>query len=93
MEEKVVFEVANLARLKLSQEEASIFPKQFSDIVNFIENLKEVDTENVEPFYQLIIEETPYRDDVPSDSISNQEAIKNAPNSEGGFFVVPRVVG
>lgn len=93
MEEKAVFTVANLARLELSEEEAKVFPKQFSDIVSFIENLKEVDTKDTPPFYQLMQEETPYRDDVPSGSISNEDALKNAPHQEGGFFVVPRVVG
>lgn len=93
MEEKVVFTVANLARLKLSEEETRLLPKQFMDIVGFIENLREVDTQQVPPFYELIIEETPYRDDLPVASLDNQEALMNAPMSEGGFFLVPRVVG
>lgn len=93
MEEKIVFTVANLARLKLSEEEANIFPKQFASIVSFIENLREVDTQDVPPFYELIQEETPYRDDTPAGSISNDDALRNAPQAEGGFFVVPRVVG
>lgn len=93
MEEKIVFTVANLARLRLSEEEAKIFPNQFADIVSFIENLREVNTEDVPPFYELIQEETPYRDDIPKNSLTNEEALINAPQSEGGFFVVPRVVG
>lgn len=93
MEQNVVFTVANLAKLKLSEEEAKIFPKQFANIVSFIENLKEVDTQDVPPFYQLIHEETPYREDTPAGSISNDDALRNAPLAEGGFFVVPRVVG
>lgn len=93
MEEKIVFTVAVLAKLKLSEEEVKIFPKQFSDIVSFIENLKEVNTVYVLPFYELIHEETPYREDIPQGSSSNEDAVKNAPLSEGGFFVVPRVVG
>lgn len=93
MEEKVVFTVANLARLRLSEEESTVFPKQFANIVSFIESLKEVDTQNVPPFYELIQEESHYRDDTPIGSITNDEALRNAPQAEGGFFVVPRVVG
>ncbi|MEJ5172610.1 MAG: Asp-tRNA(Asn)/Glu-tRNA(Gln) amidotransferase subunit GatC [Hydrogenothermaceae bacterium] len=93
MDEKIVFTVANLAKLKLSKEEAEVLPKQFMDIVGFIENLREVNTDDIPPFYELIVEETPYREDVVIQSLSNEEALKNAPQSEGGFFVVPRVVG
>lgn len=94
MDEKVVFMIADLARLKLSEEEAKVLPKQFMNIVSFIENLKEVNTESITPFYQLIQEETPYREDIPTTkSLANEDALKNAPKSEGGFFIVPRVVG
>ncbi|MEZ0323069.1 MAG: Asp-tRNA(Asn)/Glu-tRNA(Gln) amidotransferase subunit GatC [Hydrogenothermaceae bacterium] len=93
MDEKIVFTVANLAKLKLSEEEAEVLPKQFMDIVGFIENLKEVNTENVPPFYELMMEETPYREDIVTKSISNEDVVKNAPQSEGGFFVVPKIIG
>lgn len=93
MDEKIVFTVADLAKLKLSQEEVEILPKQFMNIVSFIENLKEVDTQDVPPFYELIQEETPYREDIPIVSLTNEDALKNAPQNDGGFFVVPRVVG
>ncbi|MCX7739020.1 MAG: Asp-tRNA(Asn)/Glu-tRNA(Gln) amidotransferase subunit GatC [Hydrogenothermaceae bacterium] len=93
MEEKIVFSIANLARLKLSEEEVETFPKQFMDIVSFIENLGEVNTDNVPPFYELIVEETSYREDTPISLLKNEEALLNAPKGEGGFFVVPRVVG
>jgi aspartyl-tRNA(Asn)/glutamyl-tRNA(Gln) amidotransferase subunit C len=45
------------------------------------------------PFYELQIEEKSERDDIPTGSITNEEALRNAPQAEGGFFVVPRVVG
>lgn len=93
MDEKIVFTVADLAKLKLSQEEVEVLPKQFMNIVSFIENLKEVDTQDVPPFYELIQEETPYREDIPIVSLTNEDALKNAPQNDGGFFVVPRVVG
>lgn len=93
MDEKIVFTVADLAKLKLSQEEVEILPKQFMNIVSFIENLKEVDTQDVPPFYELIQEETPYREDIPIVSLTNEDALKNVPQNDGGFFVVPRVVG
>lgn len=88
-----VLKVAQLSKLKLNEEEIEIFSKQFNDIISFIETLKEVDTEGVLPFYELNIEESQHREDIPTGSLTNEEALLNGPEKEGGFFIVPRVVG
>ncbi|HEV08977.1 MAG: Asp-tRNA(Asn)/Glu-tRNA(Gln) amidotransferase subunit GatC [Sulfurihydrogenibium sp.] len=93
VDKETVLKVAQLSKLKLKNEEVEIFSKQFNDILSFVEVLKEVDTEGVLPFYELDLQESYYRDDVAAGSISNEEALLNAPLKEGGFFVVPRVVG
>ncbi|WP_297889543.1 Asp-tRNA(Asn)/Glu-tRNA(Gln) amidotransferase subunit GatC [Sulfurihydrogenibium sp.] len=88
-----VLKVAKLSKLKLKEEEVEIFSKQFNDIISFIETLKEVSTEGVLPFYEMNTEEGFYREDVPAQSLTNEEALLNGPEKEGGFFIVPRVVG
>lgn len=93
VDKETVKNVANLAKLKLKEEEIEIFSKQFNDILSFIDKLNELNVENVEPFYEIEIQERVDREDIPKESLSNEEALKNAPESEGGFFVVPRVVG
>ncbi len=87
-----VIKVAQLAKLKLSEEEVELFSKQLPQIVRFVEKLSELNTEDVKPFYELIERTTPMREDLPEDGLSQEEAIKNAPEAENGFFVVPRVV-
>lgn len=87
-----VIKVAQLSKLQLKEEEIELFSKQLSQILEFIEKLEELDTENILPFYELNQQEAPMRDDIPEKGLSNEEALSNAPQAENGFFVVPRVV-
>ncbi|WP_457600281.1 Asp-tRNA(Asn)/Glu-tRNA(Gln) amidotransferase subunit GatC [Hydrogenivirga sp.] len=86
-----VEKIALLARLKLTEEEVETFSRQLGDILSFVEQLGELDTSEVEPYIQNV-EETPMREDKPGESLSQEEALKNAPERENGFFVVPRIV-
>jgi len=86
-----VIRIAKLARLELKEEEIEKFQKQLSDILNFVDQLKELDTENVEPYIQEF-EETPMREDKPRPSLDREKALMNTPEKKDGFFVVPRIV-
>ncbi len=86
-----VRKISYLARLELSQEEVNLLSKQLGDILNFIKQLEELDTSEVEPFVPKV-KKTPMRDDEPGESLSQEEALMNAPKEEKGFFVVPRIV-
>ena len=92
IDKETVIKVAQLSKLKLTDEEVELFSKQLGDILGFVEKLEELDTENILPFYEINQQEAPMRDDVPQKGLSNEEALSNAPQSERGFFVVPRVV-
>ncbi len=92
IDKETVLNVAKLSRLKLKDEEVEIFSQQLGDILNFVEKLNELNTENVPPFHELIDKKTPLRKDKPESSLDTEEALKNAPKREGNFFVVPRVV-
>ncbi|WP_457640360.1 Asp-tRNA(Asn)/Glu-tRNA(Gln) amidotransferase subunit GatC [Persephonella sp.] len=92
IDRETVEKVAQLAKLRLTEEEVEIFSKQLSDILGFIEKLEELDTENVLPFYEMINQESPLREDIPVEGLTNDDALKNAPQKEYGFFIVPRVV-
>ncbi len=86
-----VIKIANLSKLELKEEEVECFQKQMADILNFVSQLEELDTEGVKPYIQEFTE-TPMREDVPKDSLPREKALMNAPEQEDGFFVVPRVV-
>ncbi|MFN3813677.1 MAG: Asp-tRNA(Asn)/Glu-tRNA(Gln) amidotransferase subunit GatC [Aquificaceae bacterium] len=82
---------AYLARIELRDNEREVFKKQLIDILNFVEKLKELDTHGVDPLtYEL--GHTPLREDEKGECLSQDEAIKNAPQKEDGFFVVPRIL-
>ncbi len=87
----MVEKVANLARLKLTGEEKEYFEKQLTSILHFVEQLQEVNTSEVEPFTSSF-EETPMREDEPLQDFDSELVLEKAPQAEGNFFVVPRVV-
>jgi aspartyl-tRNA(Asn)/glutamyl-tRNA(Gln) amidotransferase subunit C len=90
---KTVKHVAYLVRLGISEEEAQKFSGQFSSIIDYFNMLNEVDTENVPPASDIANAENVLREDVVQPSMSREEFLKNAPQSERGYVKVPTVLG
>jgi len=90
---KTVQHVAYLVRLGISEEEAQKFSGQFSSIIDYFNMLNEVDTANVPPASDIANAENVLREDVVKPSMSHEEFIKNAPQSERGYVKVPTVLG
>ena len=86
--------IAVLARLKLSPEEEQVFRGQLSAILDYVEQLKELDVSGVEPMTHALAagDLPPLRDDVVRPSLSPEEALANAPAREGTCFKVPRII-
>ena len=91
VDEKLVKEIASLARLDLSQEETEIFVSQFKDILDYVSILDEVDTENVPPAYLSSANKSIMREDEIQDSVPTEEFLSNAPQSKDDYVVIPRV--
>jgi aspartyl-tRNA(Asn)/glutamyl-tRNA(Gln) amidotransferase subunit C len=89
---KDVQHVAKLARLQLSPEEEATFTEQMNAILQYAEKLNELDTENVKPTTHVLQVSNVMRDDVVKDSLSQEEALLNAPDEEDGQFKVPAVL-
>lgn len=87
-----VKEVADLARLEFAEDEIEDFRSQFENILKFISKLDELDTGDVKPTTHVLDISTPLREDEVKDWITQEEALKNAPQSEDGFFAVPKVI-
>lgn len=87
-----VLNVAKLARLEFKEEEIKKFQEDLNDILNYINVLSEVNTENVEPLVH-ITEEMRVRDDKVRTSLTVEEALKNAPAYEDGAIIVTKVIG
>jgi len=90
---QTVKHVAYLVRLGISEEEAQKFSGQFSSIIDYFNMLNEVDTDNVPPASDIANAENVLREDVVKPSMSHEEFIKNAPQSERGYIKVPTVLG
>lgn len=84
--------IADLAKLKFSDEELDKFTSQFNGILQYIETLNEVDTENVEPMSHPLDKENVFREDVPVPGSTTEDALKNAPATDGTFFIVPKII-
>jgi len=80
--------VALLARLGLEPGEEDYYAEQLSRILEHIERLQQVDTDAIPPTAQVVEVLPVMREDVPGPCLSQEAALANAPESEGGFFVV-----
>ena len=92
MDIESVRNVAKLARLELSEADLAVMAKQLSAILGYVDQLKELNTEGVEPLAHPLPVHNVFRADEPRPSLSPDEALKNAPNRVGNFFAVPAVL-
>ncbi len=89
---ETVRKVADLARLKLNEEELERFTPQVAGIVKWVEMLGEVNTDNVAPLANVVDIDLKLRPDAITDGGYQKEILANAPEDMEGFFVVPKVV-
>lgn len=89
---KTVRKVARLARIAVPEENVEPMAREIDGIIQWIEQLKEVDTDGVEPMTSAVAATLPLRDDVVTDGGDAARVLSNAPKSVDGFFVVPKVV-
>ena len=91
VDEKLVKEIASLARLDLAPDETRLFVSQFKDILDYVSVLNEVDTDDVPPAYLAFAAQSVTREDVIEESVPTDEFLANAPESKEGYVVIPRV--
>jgi aspartyl-tRNA(Asn)/glutamyl-tRNA(Gln) amidotransferase subunit C len=84
--------VARLARLELTEEEQERMTAQLDSILGYIDTLNELDTSQVEPTTTVIPMVSVMREDVVRQSLSQDEALANAPDREDVYFRVPRII-
>ena len=88
---KDVEHVAKLARLELSETEKEKYTEQFSNILDYFNQLKEVNTENIEPMVHVLPVRNVMREDKAEYASNKEEILKNAPVEEDGYFKVPKI--
>ncbi len=87
-----VTRIAHLARIKLAEGEVEPLTSELNNILGWIEQLGEVDTDGVEPMTAVIANKLRWRDDEVSDGGIQEKVLANAPCGEHGFFAVPKVI-
>jgi aspartyl-tRNA(Asn)/glutamyl-tRNA(Gln) amidotransferase subunit C len=92
IDEQTVRRVAHLARIALPEARVKPMVNELNGIITWIEQLNEVDIEGVEPMTSAVAASLPMREDVVTEGGDPARVLKNAPKSEDGFFVVPKVV-
>lgn len=88
---KDVEHVAKLARLALTEEEKAKFAPQLNAVLEYVDELNEVDTTGIEPMAHSIKISNVMREDEIKQEFSREEMLKNAPEEEDGFFKVPKI--
>lgn len=90
---QTIHEVAKLARLNLTDDEASLFASQLGDVLGAIDQLKQLDVQDVKPMPHAYDQFNVFRKDVESTGLSVEKALANAPDKDEPFFKVPKVLG
>ncbi|MGB9667624.1 MAG: Asp-tRNA(Asn)/Glu-tRNA(Gln) amidotransferase subunit GatC [Thermosulfidibacteraceae bacterium] len=84
--------IAQIAKIDFTREEGEKLIKDLVRIIEYVEKLKEVDVDGVEPMYHPFTIEQRLREDVVKNWLSNEEALLNAPDRKDGFFRVPKII-
>jgi aspartyl-tRNA(Asn)/glutamyl-tRNA(Gln) amidotransferase subunit C len=84
--------IAKLARIAMSDEELERLVPELNNILGWVEQLGEVDTEGVEPLATVVDQRLRLREDVVTDGDCRDDILANAPDAQHGFFAVPKVI-
>ncbi|MFH0762997.1 MAG: Asp-tRNA(Asn)/Glu-tRNA(Gln) amidotransferase subunit GatC [Candidatus Omnitrophota bacterium] len=90
--EETVERTARLACIELDAKELEKFSRQLHDILDYIDKLSKLDLTEVKPTDHILSISNVLREDQPQKSLSVDKALMNAPQRQGGFFVVPKVI-
>lgn len=91
--DEIVDHIAHLSRLEFEGDKKVQIKADMERILDFMDKLKEVDTENVEPLIFMSDEVNVLREDVAVETITQNEALKNAPKKDSDYFRIPKVLG
>ncbi len=92
VDKKEIIKIANLAKLKFSDEEIEKFTGQFNEILNYIEKLNEINTDEILPLSHPLEITNVTREDKLGTSTETKEALSNAPDKDEQYFKVPKVI-
>ncbi|NEM98231.1 Asp-tRNA(Asn)/Glu-tRNA(Gln) amidotransferase subunit GatC [Pontibacter burrus] len=89
---QTIRKLAHLSRLEFSEEKEQEMLGDLNKILNWVDKLRELDTENIEPLTHMTAEMNVMREDVAKNTITHEEALLNAPKKDSDYFRVPKVL-
>lgn len=92
VDKMTVAKIANLARIAVTEDELEPLVGELNNILDWIEQLSEVDTDGVAPMTSVVEVDLPWRSDKVTDGGYRDDVLANAPHAEHGFFTVPKVI-
>jgi aspartyl-tRNA(Asn)/glutamyl-tRNA(Gln) amidotransferase subunit C len=92
VDKNTVAKIANLARIAVSEDELEATAGELNNILDWVEQLSQVNTDGVEPMTSVVAAALPMREDKVTDGNYRDQILKNAPAVEQGFFAVPKVI-
>ena len=92
IDNQTVRKVSKLAKIKINEKEETKLIEELNNILGWVDELKKVDTEQIEPMLSVFNESMVMRKDEVSSETLDELVLKNAPESKSGFFVVPKVI-
>jgi len=92
IDKNTTLKIAKLCRIKVEESELDELSSQLSSILNWVEQLNEVNTDDVEPLSNVSMAELPLREDNSTNSDLSKDVLLNAPEKLENYFVVPKVV-
>tara|TARA_Y100001968_G_scaffold124884_1_gene113856 strand:+ start:734 stop:1021 length:288 start_codon:yes stop_codon:yes gene_type:complete len=87
-----VRKVAKLARLELTEDQIEIYTSQLEDILSYVDQLQEIDTQDIPPTTRAVEVVNSMREDIVEDNSTREDILKQAPHREGDFFRVPKIL-
>ena len=92
IDKNTTLKIAKLCRVKVENHEIEELSAQLSSILDWVEQLNEVNTEKVEPLSNISLSKLPKREDISENKNNSKEILSNAPDKLEGYFAVPKVV-
>tara|TARA_Y100000741_G_scaffold360462_1_gene342743 strand:- start:450 stop:899 length:450 start_codon:yes stop_codon:yes gene_type:complete len=92
IDKNTTIKIAKLCRIKVNPDEIEELSLQLNSILDWVEQLNEVNTENIEPLTNVSISELPLREDIENNKSHTEDVLSNAPEKLENYFVVPKVV-
>ena len=90
---EVVRHIAKLARLALDEQHVQKYATQLESILGYVDQIRRADVSGVEPMAHAVPLHNVLRDDVPQPALPLEKVLQNAPDTDGPFFKVPKVIG